>query len=121
PEDLQTCLSIRNANFDFAIEAARTPQRRIQHLGNVGGADDDDLAARDEAVHQAEKLRHDALFNLPGDLGAFGSHGIDLIDEEDRGRVARRFLKNLAEFSLALAIKLPHDFRAVEVNEVHAT
>src|SRR5208282_3268647 len=119
-EDLQTCLCIRNADFDFAIEAAGTPQSGIKNLGNVGGADDDDLAARDKAVHQAEKLRHDALFDFPSHFRAFGSHGIDLVDEQDRRRMAGSFLENLAQFGLALAIELPHDLRAVEVNEVDA-
>ena len=34
--------------------------------------------------------------------------------------MARRVLEHLAKFSLALAVELPHDFRTVEVNEVHA-
>src|SRR5208283_1901505 len=97
-----------------------TPQSRVKHLGDVGRTDDDDLAARDKAVHQAEKLRHNALFDLADHFGAFGRHSIDLVDEEDRRRVARRFLEDLAELGLALAVELPHNFRAVEVNEVHA-
>src|SRR5208282_5850289 len=119
-EDLQPCLGVRNSDFDFAIEATRTPQSRVKHLGDVGRTDDDDLAARDKAVHQAEKLRHNALFDLADHFGAFGRHSIDLVDEEDRRRVARRFLEDLAELGLALAVELPHNFRAVEVNEVHA-
>ena len=63
-KNLQPRLRVRNADFDFAIEAARTPQRGIEHLGNIRRADDDDLAARHEAIHQAEKLRHDALFDF---------------------------------------------------------
>src|ERR1039458_9363842 len=120
PEDLQPCLSIRNANFDFAIEATGTPQRRVKNLGDVGRTDDDDLAACDKTIHQAEKLRHYALFNLASHFGAFGSHGVDLVDKENRRRVARRFLENLAKLGLALAVELPHDLRAVEVNEMHA-
>src|ERR1039458_8638492 len=120
PEYLQPRVGIRNADFDFAIEAPGTPQRRVKNLRNVGRPDDDDLAARNKAIHQAEKLCHDPLFDLAAYLGAFGSHGIDLVDEQDRGRVTGRFLENLAELGLALAVELPHDFRAVEVNEVHA-
>ena len=36
------------------------------------------------------------------------------------GRAARRFLEDLAELGFALAVELPHDLRAVQVNEVHA-
>src|ERR1019366_353673 len=74
-EDLQPCLGVRNADFDFAIEATGTPQRRVKNLRDVGRADNDDLAARHKAIHQAEKLRHDALFDLARHFGAFGSHG----------------------------------------------
>ena len=109
-----------HADFDFAIEAPGPPQRRIEHFGNVGGADDDHLAARHEAVHQAEQLRDDALFDLAGHFGALGRDGVDLVDEEDRRRAPRGFLEDLAELGLALAVELPHDLGAVEVNEVHA-
>ena len=34
--------------------------------------------------------------------------------------MARRFLEDLAELGLTLAVELPHDLRAVEMNEVHA-
>src|SRR5579863_5692736 len=120
-KDLQACLGVRYANFDFAIEATGTPQRRIKHLGNVGRPDDDDLTARHKAVHQTEKLCHNAFLNLASDFGALGSHGVDLVDEKNGGRVTRRFLEDLAEFGLAFAVELPHDLRAVQVNEMHTT
>ena len=53
PQDLQPGLSIGNTDFNLAIEATGTPQCRIQNLGDVGRADDDDLTARDKAIHQA--------------------------------------------------------------------
>ena len=34
--------------------------------------------------------------------------------------MARRFLENLAELGLTLAVKLAHDLRAIEMNEVNA-
>ena len=98
-EDLQPAWRVRHADLDLAIEAARPSQRRIEHLGDVGGADDDHLAARDEAVHQAEQLRDDALLDLADDLGALGRDGVDLVDEEDRRRAARRLLEDLAELA----------------------
>src|ERR1700688_1527289 len=118
-QNLQTGLTVGNANFDFAIETAGTAQCRIKNLGDICRADNDDLAARHEAIHQAEKLRHDPLFDFAGDFGALGSYGINLIDKEDRGRMPRSFLENLAQLGFALAVKLAHDFGAVEVNEVH--
>src|SRR5208337_1866175 len=93
--------------------------RRVQYLWNVGRTNDDDLATRNKAIHQAEKLRYHPLFHLAGHFRALGSHGIDLINKENRRRVARCFFKNLAEFGLTLAVKLPHDLRPVEVNKMH--
>ena len=119
-QNLQPRLRVGHADFDFAIEPPGTPQRRIENFGNVGGADDDHLAARHKAIHQAEQLRHHALFDFAGNFGALGSHGVDFVDEEDRGSAARRFLEDFAQLGFALAVKLPHDFRAVQGNEVHA-
>src|SRR5580704_12509574 len=113
PQDLQSRLSVRNADFDFAIEAARTPQRRIKDLGDVGRADDDDLAARDETIHQAQKLSHHPLLYLAYHFGAFGSHGVDLVDKENRRSMSGCFLEDLAKFGFALAVELPHDLGAV--------
>ena len=119
-EYLKPGLGVRDADLDFAIEASRASERRIQDLRDVRGADDNDLAARHEAVHQAQELRHDALLDLAGHFGALGRHGVDLVDEEDRRRAARRFLEDLAELGFALAIELPHDLRAVEVDEMNS-
>src|SRR5882672_1626993 len=105
-ENLEPRLGVRNTDFDFAIEAARSPQRGVKDFGNIGRANDDDLAARYETIHQAEELRHNALF--------------DFADKENRGGMARRFLEDLAQLGLALPVKLPHDFGTIEVNEVNA-
>ena len=45
-QDLQAAGRAGHANLDLAIEAARPPQRRVEHLGNIGRAEHDHLAAR---------------------------------------------------------------------------
>ena len=119
-QDLQPRLRVRHADLDLAIEAARPPQRRIEDLGDVGRADDDHLPARDEAVHQAEQLRDDALLDFADHLRALRRDGVDLVDEEDRGRAPRRFLEHFAQPRFALAVELPHDLGAVQVDEMDA-
>src|SRR5437899_3551887 len=104
-QDLQPRLRVRHADLDLAIEPARAAQRRIEHLGNVRRADDDDLPARDEAVHQAQELRDDALLDLADDFGPLRRDGVDLVDEENGRRAARRFLEHLAELRLALPVE----------------
>ncbi len=80
-ENLQTRLIIRHANFDFAIEAAGTPQRGIEDFGNVCRADHNDLATRYKAIHQAEQLRHNAFFHFANNFGAFGSDRVNLVNK----------------------------------------
>src|SRR6266852_1125810 len=85
-EDLKPGLGVWDADLDLAIEASGSSERRIQDLRNVRGPDDNDLTARHEPVHQAQELRHDALFDLAGHFGALGCHGVDLVDEKDGRR-----------------------------------
>ena len=73
--------------LDLAVEAAGTAQRGVERVGAVGRADDDHLAARAQAVHQREQLADDALLDLAPDLGALGGDGVDLVEEDDAGRV----------------------------------
>ena len=103
----------------ISISRSKRPGRRRADpkLQDVGRTDDDDLAPSHETIHQTEKLCHHALFDLADHLGAFRSDGIDLVDEEDRRGVARCLFEDLAEFGLAFAVELPHDFGAVRSME----
>ena len=119
-QNLQPRLRVRHADFDFAIEAAGPAERRIEDFRNVRRAHHDHLAARHESVHQTQKLRYDALFDFADDVGALRRDGVDLVDEENRRRMACRFLEDLSELRLALPVELPHDLGAVEMDEVDA-
>src|SRR5438034_429615 len=67
-EDLKPGLRVRDADLDLAIEASGSSERGIKNLRDVRGADHNHLTARHEAVHQTQKLRHDALLDLAGYL-----------------------------------------------------
>ena len=74
---------------DLAVELARTQQRGVEDVGTVGRGDQDDPAA-DEAVHLHEQLvqRLLALVVAAAHAGAAVlAHGVDLVDEDDRGGV----------------------------------
>ena len=79
----------RGVDGDLAVEAARATQGRIDQVRHVGGADDGDLAARDQAVHQRQQLGDDALLDVADDVGALRGDGVDLVQEDDRRRLAR--------------------------------
>ena len=78
------------------------------------------MTAGDETVHQAEKLGYDSLFHFADYFRALGGDGVDLVNEQNGRCMARRFLKNLAELGLTLAVELAHDLRAIEMNKVNA-
>src|SRR5512145_1721296 len=105
-QNLKPRLRIRHANFNLAIEAPRAAKRRIEDFRNVGGANDDDLAARNEAVHQAQQLRDDAFFDLSCDFGTLWGDRIDFINEQNGRRTTRRFLEDLAQLGFAFPVEL---------------
>src|SRR3546814_17896562 len=55
-ENLLATLDIRTRHDDLAVEAARTQQRRIEHVRPVRRGDDDDAFVGLEAVHFDEEL-----------------------------------------------------------------
>ncbi len=95
-EDLAPAIAVGDADGDLAVEAARAAQGRVQRVGDVGGGDDDDVAARFQAVHQGQELGHHAALHLAvaAHLLALGRDGVDLVDEDDgRGVLAGVFKK----------------------------
>jgi len=75
-ENLQTCLIM---GTPISISRSKRPGRRSAGSRTSGmfvRADHDDLPARYEAIHQAEQLRHHALFDFANNFGAFGSHRV---------------------------------------------
>ena len=55
-EDLFAAAHIGQRHHYLAVETARAQQRRIQHIGTVGGRDDDDALIALEAVHLDQQL-----------------------------------------------------------------
>ena len=90
-QDLGAAGAVGDADLDFPVEAAGAAQRGVEVVGDVGGADDDDLAAGLEAVHQGEQLGDDALLDLAFDVGAIGGDRVDLVEEDDAGRLRLGF------------------------------
>ena len=112
-------LGVGHADGDLAVEAAGAAQRLVDGVDAVGGADDDDVLPRLEAVHQREELGDHAALDLTLGLLALGCDRVELVDEDDRGRLLARLLEDLAQPLLGLAVEAPHDLGAVDVEEVH--
>ncbi len=105
PQDRHAALVIRRVHDDLAIEAAGPQQRRIEHVGPVGGGQHDHALVAGEAVHLGEDLvqRLLALVVAAHRAGAAAraADRVDLVDEDDRRRHLARLREQLAHAARA--------------------
>ena len=121
-EDAFAALDVRTVDDDAAIEAARAEQRRIEHVRPVGGRDQDDAFVRLEAVHLDEQLveRLLALVVSAAEAGAaMAADRVDLVDEDDAGRVLLALLEQVAHARGADADEHLDEVRAADREERH--
>src|SRR2546422_1345021 len=119
-EDLLPPDAVRDPDLDLAVEPSGPPECGIDRLVPVRRADHDDLPATAEAVHEGEELRDDPPLHFARDLFSPRRDGVELVDEQDRGRVLLGLLEFLPETFLGLAVVLRHDLRALDRIEVRA-
>ena len=97
-EDRLAALEVRRRHEHLPVEAARTQQRRVEILDPVGRAHHDDLLGTLEAVELDEQLvERLILLAVEAVPGALRADGVELVDEDDRGRVLPRFGEELAD------------------------
>ena len=91
-------------HHDLAVEAAGAQQRRVEHVGPVGGGDQDDAFVGLEAVHLDQQLvqRLLALVIAAAEAGAaMAADRVDFVDEDDAGRVLLGLLEHVAHAARA--------------------
>ena len=82
----------------LAVEAAGAQQRRVEILDAVRRAHHDDLLGAFEAVQLDEQLvERLILLAVEAVAGALRADGVELVDEDDRGRVLARLGEELAD------------------------
>src|SRR5262249_36402113 len=111
---------VRRRDFDEAVQASGPDDRGIEDVLAVRGRYDLDIAEVVEAVDLREELHERPLdFALAAGphVDALGSQGINLVDEDDRGRVVATQLEDLLDELRALADELLHELRAHYFNE----
>ena len=99
-----------------------TQQRRIEHVGTIGGGDEDDAFVRFEAVHLDEQLvqRLLALVVAAAEAGAaVTADRVDLVDEDDAGRVLLALLEQVADARRADADEHLDEVGAADREERH--
>ena len=105
---------------DAPIEATRPEQRGIQDVGAVGGRHEDDALIRLEAIHLDEQLVEGllALVVAAAEAGAaMTTDGVDLVDEDDAGRVLLALLEEVAHAGGADADEHLDEVRAADREE----
>ena len=99
-EDFLAAADIGVRHHDLAVEPARTQQGRVQHVGTVGRGDQDDAFIGFEAVHLDQELveRLFALVVAAAQASAtVATDGVDLVDEDDAGRVLLGLFEHVAD------------------------
>ena len=103
-EDLLAADDVRVRHDDLAVEPPGPQQRRVEHIRAVGRGDQDHALIRLEAVHLDEQLVQGllALVIAAAEAGAaMPAHRVDLVDEDDAGRVLLALLEHVAHAARA--------------------
>src|SRR5213594_692157 len=119
-EDRPPALDVGPVEGDVAVEATRAKQRGVEHVGPVRGRDDDDVRVGVEAVHLHEQLVEGllALIVSAAQAGAaLSAHGVDLVHEDDAGRVLLGLVEQVADAAGADADEHLDELRARDREE----
>ena len=99
-EHFLSLVEVGQVDMDLSIEASGTQQGGVEHVGTVGGRQDDHTAVRSETVHLREQGVQRVLSLVVtthgGVLTTGTAYGIDLVDEDDAGRLGLRLLEEVA-------------------------
>ena len=63
-DNLLAAILVWYADFQLAVEATRTPQRRVDCIAAIGRADDHDIVATLHSIQQSQKLGDDSTLDL---------------------------------------------------------
>ena len=119
-EDVDALVLRRQRNEDLAVETTRAQQRGVEDVGPVGRGHHHDAFGRLEAVHLGEHLveRLLALVVTAAEAGAaLAADRVDLVDEDDRGRLLARGLEQVAHAGGADADEHLHEVGAGDRDE----
>jgi hypothetical protein len=122
-QDLLAADHVRVGHHDLTVEAARTQQGGVEHVGPVGRGDEDDAFVGLEAVHLDQQLVEGLLALVVAAAearAAMAADGVDFVDEDDAGRVLLGLLEHVAHAAGADADEHLDEVRAGDREERHA-
>ena len=103
-EDALAALHVGTVDDDAPVEPAGPQQRRVEHVGPVGGSHQDHAFVRLEPVHLDQQLveRLLALVVAAAEARApMASDRVNLVDEYDAGRVLLALFEQVAHAARA--------------------
>ena len=98
-EDGEAALEIRPIHRDLTVEPTGAQQGRVEDVRSVRRGDEDDTGRHVEPVHLDEHLVEGllALIVTTAESGTpVTTHRVDLVDEDDRGRIGLGLLEEIA-------------------------
>ena len=119
-QDRQPLVEVGQRHDDLAVEAARAQQRRVEDVGPVGRRHDDDALGDVETVHLRQHLvqRLLTLVVPAAEAGAaLAPDGVDLVDEDDGGRLLAGGLEQVTDPARADADEHLHEVRSAHREE----
>jgi len=122
-QDLFAAHHVGVRHHDLTVEAARTQQGGVEHVGPVGRSDDDDALVRIEAVHLDQQLvqRLFALIVTAAEARAtMASDRVDFVDEDDARGVLLGLFEHVAHAAGADADEHFHEVGTGNIEEGHA-
>ena len=122
-EDRQSLVEVGQGNDDLTVETTRAQQRGVEHVGPVRRGDDDDAFGGVEAVHLVEHLVEGLLafvVSAADARTALAPDGVDLVDEDDGGRLLAGGREEVAHAARADAHEHLHEVRSRDREERHA-
>mmetsp|Transcript_9838 Transcript_9838/g.25932 ORF Transcript_9838/g.25932 Transcript_9838/m.25932 type:complete len:320 (+) Transcript_9838:136-1095(+) len=92
-------------HVDELVQPAGARHRRVEHVGPVGGAEDEDVLRGAHAVDLGQNLVDDAVTRLTAAGGGAARlcDRVDLVEEEDARRRSTRLVEELAHVGFGLA------------------
>ena len=122
-EDRAAAADVGAVEHDVPVEAAGAEQRGVEDVGPVGGRDHDDVLVGLEPVHLDEELVEGLLALVVAAAEAratLAADGVDLVDEDDAGRVLLGLVEEVAHAAGADADEHLDELRAADAEERHA-
>ena len=122
-ENLGPFVHVGQADVDLAVETAGSHERLVQNIDAVGGRQHDHARIGLEAVHLGKQLVERVLplvvARKSGVLAAGATDRVDLVDEDDAGRLLLGLLEQIAHARSTHADEHLHEVRTRNRKERH--